>query len=51
MRLRRQPPAAGEHGEEILAGLGFDAQRIAALRATGAIGTGEQAQDWKETKT
>jgi formyl-CoA transferase len=28
----------GEHGDEILASLGYDAARIAALRAEGALG-------------
>jgi crotonobetainyl-CoA:carnitine CoA-transferase CaiB-like acyl-CoA transferase len=32
-------PEAGEHGDEILAGvLGYDAERVAALRAAGALG-------------
>ncbi|MGH7041420.1 MAG: CaiB/BaiF CoA transferase family protein [Acetobacteraceae bacterium] len=35
--LRRQPPALGEHTEEVLRGLGYDLARIAALREAGAI--------------
>lgn len=36
---RTRAPAVGEHSEEILAGvLGYDAERIAALRAAGALG-------------
>ena len=35
--LRRPPPALGEHTDEVLAELGLDAQRIAALRASGIV--------------
>ncbi|QGN49037.1 CaiB/BaiF CoA transferase family protein [Micromonospora sp. WMMD558] len=35
--LRRPPPQPGEHTDELLAGAGFDADRIAALRTSGAI--------------
>jgi crotonobetainyl-CoA:carnitine CoA-transferase CaiB-like acyl-CoA transferase len=35
--LRRQPPALGEHTEEVLRGLGYDSARIAALREAGAV--------------
>jgi crotonobetainyl-CoA:carnitine CoA-transferase CaiB-like acyl-CoA transferase len=35
--LRLQPPRAGEHTDEILAGLGYDAGRIAALRGKDVI--------------
>jgi crotonobetainyl-CoA:carnitine CoA-transferase CaiB-like acyl-CoA transferase len=35
--LRRAPPALGEHTDEVLAGLGFDAARIAALRKAGVV--------------
>ncbi|PWU47470.1 carnitine dehydratase [Micromonospora globispora] len=35
--VRRPPPQAGEHTDEVLAEAGFDADRIAALRAAGAI--------------
>ncbi|PWR08406.1 carnitine dehydratase [Micromonospora sicca] len=36
--VRRPPPQPGEHTDELLAEAGFDADRIAALRADGAIG-------------
>ncbi|WP_319460967.1 CaiB/BaiF CoA-transferase family protein [Micromonospora sp. RTP1Z1] len=36
--VRRPPPQPGEHTDELLAEAGFDADRIAALRAEGAIG-------------
>jgi alpha-methylacyl-CoA racemase len=36
--LDRPPPAPGEHTDELLAGLGYTADEIAALRATGAVG-------------
>lgn len=32
------PPAIGQHTDEILAQLGYDDERIAALRATGTVG-------------
>ena len=35
--LRRPPPALGEHTDEVLAELGLDAQRIAALRDAGIV--------------
>ena len=35
--LRRPPPAMGEHTDEVLAELGFDAARIAALRGSGVV--------------
>ncbi len=35
--LRRAPPAMGEHTDEVLAALGFDAARIAALRGSGVV--------------
>jgi crotonobetainyl-CoA:carnitine CoA-transferase CaiB-like acyl-CoA transferase len=35
--LRRQPPAAGEHTDEVLRALGYSAEQIAALRVGGAI--------------
>jgi crotonobetainyl-CoA:carnitine CoA-transferase CaiB-like acyl-CoA transferase len=35
--LRRQPPAAGEHTEEVLHALGYSETQIAALRAGGAV--------------
>ena len=35
--LHRAPPALGEHTDEVLAGLGLDAGRIAALRASGIV--------------
>lgn len=36
--VRRPPPLAGEHTEEVLGEAGFSAQEIAALRAGGVIG-------------
>ncbi|MEV2239759.1 CaiB/BaiF CoA-transferase family protein [Micromonospora sp. NPDC049891] len=36
--IRRPPPWPGEHTDEILAEAGFDRDRIARLRAAGAIG-------------
>ncbi|MDZ4073824.1 MAG: CoA transferase, partial [Hylemonella sp.] len=35
--LHRAPPALGEHTDEVLAELGLDATRIAALRAAGVV--------------
>jgi crotonobetainyl-CoA:carnitine CoA-transferase CaiB-like acyl-CoA transferase len=35
--LTRQPPTLGEHTTEVLAALGYDPERIAALRATGVV--------------
>jgi formyl-CoA transferase len=35
--LHRAPPALGEHTDEVLAGLGLDAQAIAALRLAGVV--------------
>lgn len=35
--LRRAPPTLGEHTDEVLAELGLDAARIAALRASGTV--------------
>ena len=35
--LDRPPPAPGEHTDEVLAGLGYTAHEIAALRETGAV--------------
>lgn len=35
--IRAAPPALGEHTDEILRDLGFDAQHIAALRAEGVV--------------
>jgi crotonobetainyl-CoA:carnitine CoA-transferase CaiB-like acyl-CoA transferase len=35
--IRRAPPAIGEHSDEILAELGFDAAAIAAFRESGVI--------------
>jgi crotonobetainyl-CoA:carnitine CoA-transferase CaiB-like acyl-CoA transferase len=35
--LRRQPPAAGEHTDEVLCALGYTPDQIAALRAGGAV--------------
>lgn len=37
-RVRRRPPALGEHTGEILAELGYDAGEIRSLRESGAIG-------------
>lgn len=35
--LRRQPPAAGEHTQEVLHALGYTEEQIAALRAGGSV--------------
>ena len=35
--LRMQPPAAGEHTEDVLRALGYTDERIASLRAGGAV--------------
>ena len=35
--LRRQPPAAGEHTDEVLRALGYTQEQIAALRTGGAV--------------
>jgi len=35
--ISRPPAHAGQHTDEILAGAGFDADRIAKLRETGAV--------------
>ncbi|MFJ8578221.1 CaiB/BaiF CoA transferase family protein [Micromonospora sp. NPDC093277] len=35
--VRRPPPRPGEHTDELLTEAGFDAERIAALRAAGAV--------------
>ncbi len=35
--VRRSPPQPGEHTDELLAEAGFDAERIAELRAAGAV--------------
>ncbi len=37
-RVRSGAPLNGEHTDEVLAAIGYDADRIAALRAEGAIG-------------
>ena len=36
--IRRPPPHAGQHSDEVLAEVGYDPERIAALREAGAIG-------------
>jgi crotonobetainyl-CoA:carnitine CoA-transferase CaiB-like acyl-CoA transferase len=36
-RIRMPPPLMGEHTDEILAGLGYDDERIAELRAAGIV--------------
>lgn len=36
-RLRRPAPALGEHTEEVLGALGYDAARLAELRASGVV--------------
>lgn len=49
MKLRRQPPGAGEHSAEILTGLGLGEAQIAALQASGAIGAEAEIREPEET--
>ena len=35
--IERPPARVGEHTDEVLAALGYDAEKIAALRKAGAI--------------
>ncbi len=44
-RVRRRPPALGEHTEEVLADLGFGADEIGSLEESGVIGRGEAARN------
>ena len=39
LALRQRPPALGEHSRDVLAELGYDANKIDALIADGAVGT------------
>jgi crotonobetainyl-CoA:carnitine CoA-transferase CaiB-like acyl-CoA transferase len=36
-RLRRPAPALGEHTDQVLGELGYDAARLAELRASGVV--------------
>ena len=36
-RVRRVPPASGEHTDEVLTELGLDAAEIASLRSSGVV--------------
>ncbi len=36
--LRRPPPTVGQHTDEVLGELGYDAEAVAELRRSGAIG-------------
>ena len=36
-RVETPPPGLGEHTDEVLRGLGYDAAAIAALRRDGAV--------------
>jgi crotonobetainyl-CoA:carnitine CoA-transferase CaiB-like acyl-CoA transferase len=36
-QVRSAPPTLGQHTDDVLAGLGVDAKRVAALRASGAV--------------
>jgi crotonobetainyl-CoA:carnitine CoA-transferase CaiB-like acyl-CoA transferase len=38
----RGGPAMGEHTDAVLRGLGYDDERLTALRAAGAFGTPEE---------
>ena len=44
-RATRPPPRHGEHTEELLREFGYDARRIAALRAAGALGAAPPPAD------
>jgi len=35
--LRRAPPSMGQHTDEVLAKLGFDAARVATLKQAGVV--------------
>ena len=35
--IRMAPPLLGEHTDDVLAGLGYDADRIAGLRDKGVV--------------
>ena len=37
-RVRGTAPLTGEHTDDVLASIGYEAERIAALRADGAVG-------------
>lgn len=43
-RISRGAPALGEHTEEVLAGLGYSAERIEELLRSGAVGTARKEQ-------
>jgi crotonobetainyl-CoA:carnitine CoA-transferase CaiB-like acyl-CoA transferase len=44
-RIERPPPLLGEHTDQVLAALGYDAERIEALHAGGVIASPEDDQE------
>ncbi|MEO6364013.1 MAG: hypothetical protein ABIO71_12335, partial [Caldimonas sp.] len=42
--VRLHPPRRGEHADELLAGVGYSPEQIAAMRRSGGVGTSELKQ-------